>query len=223
MTQVMHSDPEESSVRVSPRAGAERPHSVRPVARRTSVGVSRGRCPSWGQRAHRNGLTSDSPVAGLGSGRPPGAKKVGQLDRRPAGIVVVNRGSGIRRPARRSRSTAVLPPGFVVWKAATPPGLTPGAGPPPLLATLREPVKRVGVPATLLAQDTHGDDTITCMSRVGLGEGFAPSLRAIGTHQSGDPLPQVRDLVEVLVPGGVTGQLPQLVGDAAGAEGAGGV
>ena len=32
------------------------------------------------------------------------------------------------------------PPGFVVWKAAAPPGLTPGAGPPPLIATLIEPV-----------------------------------------------------------------------------------
>ncbi len=46
-------------------------------------------------------------------------------------------------------------------------------------------------------------------------------LRVLGTHQGGDPVPQVRDLVGVLVRGGVAGQLPQLLGGVAGAARAG--
>ena len=57
-----------------------------------------------------------------------------------------------------------------MWKAAALPSVEPGAGPPLLLATLREPVERVGLAATLPAQGTRGDDVITCMPRVG-GEG----------------------------------------------------
>lgn len=64
---------------------------------------------------------------------------------------------------------------------------------------------------------------IMVMSRVDSGEDLHP-LRAVGTpEQSANPLPQVRDLVQVLVRGGVTGQFAQVVGDAAGADVAGGV
>lgn len=49
-------------------------------------------------------------------------------------------------------------------------------------------------------------------------------LRAVGPHQQGgDPVLQVRDLVEVLVRGGVTGQLTQAVGGGTEADHVGGV
>ena len=61
---------------------------------------------------------------------------------------------------------------------------------------------------------THaGDDVITSRSGGGLDEGFALCLRASGTHQGGDPVPQVRNFVEVLVLGGVLGQFTQVIGD----------
>jgi hypothetical protein len=55
----------------------------------------------------------------------------------------------------------------------------------------------------------------------GIERGF---LRVIGPHQEGgNPVPQVRDFVEVLVRGGVAVQFAQFLGDAAGADAAGGV
>jgi hypothetical protein len=50
-----------------------------------------------------------------------------------------------------------------------------------------------------------------------------PSILGIGTHQDGDPVPQVSDLIKVPVLGGVTGQLTQFLGRKVGAEGTGGV
>jgi hypothetical protein len=146
---------------------------------------------------------------------------VGQFDRRPAGSWwrTEDPASAARSPVSVHSGT---PPGFVVWKAAAPPGLMPGAESPLFIATLIELVKRVGVPATLPAQNTHGDDAITRMPGVGWAKDSHSSY-GLAAHQGGEPLPQVGDLVEMLVLGGVTGQLPQFFGGAAGAEGAGGV
>jgi hypothetical protein len=55
------------------------------------------------------------------------------------------------------------------------------------------------------------------------GRGFR-TPRAAGTHQqSADPVPQVRDLVEVLVCGSVVGQLLQILGGAARADSGSGI
>ena len=51
--------------------------------------------------------------------------------------------------------------------------------------------------------------SVQCLSRgvdLQLGEDSAPSLRATGAHQDGEPVPQVGDLVEVLVRRSVVGQ-----------------
>ena len=171
-TQAGHSAPEESSVRVSPWAGAERriaPGRWRAEPRwvLAGAGVPRGAAgpPQWPDIRF--------------PGRRVGIRLAARRKRCGAARLAASRNRDgeqrIRHPQTRSLVPvhSGIPPGFVVWKAAAPPGLTPGAGPPPLIATLIEPAKRVGVPATLPAQDTPGGRCDHVYARGGLGEGFA--------------------------------------------------
>ncbi len=127
---------------------------------RAAQGASRCRRLSSGQRAHRNSPAPGPPLEQRGSGWPPGVSGVWQLDWRPAAIVVANSGSGTRRPACRSRSTAVLPPICRVEAAARPVvGVRSGATAVPGLSRLRT---------------RPGDDMITCMSRADREEDSPP-------------------------------------------------
>src|SRR5262249_36371805 len=55
-----------------------------------------------------------------------------------------------------------------------------------------------------------------------IGGGSAPCLQAVSApQQNADPVPQVSDLVQVVVCSGVAGQFAQLLGGAAGTRGGG--
>ncbi len=111
------------------------------------------------------------------------------------------------------------------WKAAAPRGCHPKKrGPPPGTATwvIEAPEWRCGNDFPGCGHTREARDHVLVKGFV--GGGFPPFLWTVGAHQEGgDPVSQVRDLIKVLVCGGVAVQFAQFVGELAGAEGFGGV
>lgn len=187
----------------------DEPASGHPLATER-VSVTPGWWLSSGQCAHRSRCQTPEPLLALGvSGWPPGGSATGQLNRRPAGVLVAKTGSGTRGHPRReacSQSTAVLPPiGLSCGRRRPREGHAREAGPPPLTAT--QIVRREWRRRRDSSGSGHAPHTGDHVYVKGWLRGWIPlSLRVTGTRPGGDAVPQVGDLVEVLVRGGVVEQ-----------------